>query len=66
MIDFDFVGFNVYRSDFPTGTFIKVNKEIVKENSFTDPLGTEKHFYRIRSVDTSGNESKYDETVSAK
>ena len=66
VIDFDFVGFNVYRSDFPTGTFIKVNKEIVKENSFTDPLGTEKHFYRIRSVDTSGNESKYDETVSAK
>ncbi len=65
-IDYDMAGYNVYRSDYPTGTFSLLNKKTITENRFTDVSGSAKLYYRIKAVDTSGNESKYDKTVSPK
>jgi len=62
-IDFDFAGYNVYRSDYPTGTFIKLNDKPIAETKYIDATGSEKNYYRIRAVDTSGNESKFHKTV---
>lgn len=65
-IDFDMAGYNVYHSDYPTGTFELLNKNIIIETTYTDNSGSKKYYYRIKSIDTSGNESKYDKTVSPK
>ncbi len=65
-IDFDMAGYNVYRAEYPTGDYKLLNKNLITETSFTDGNGNKEYFYRIRAVDTSGNESKYDETIQAK
>ena len=65
-IDFDMAGYNIYRSNYPTGTFVLLNKKIIKENRYTDNSGNKSFYYRIKAVDTSGNESKYDKTISPK
>ncbi|MCF6268133.1 MAG: hypothetical protein L3J41_00285 [Melioribacteraceae bacterium] len=65
-IDFDMAGYNVYRSDYPTGTFELLNKSIITDTTYTDNSGSKKYYYRIKAIDTSGNESKYDKTVSPK
>ncbi|MBU0476276.1 MAG: hypothetical protein KKF62_19175 [Bacteroidetes bacterium] len=65
-IDYDMNGYNIYRSDYPTGTFILLNKNVVKETKFVDLTGNKNYYYRIKAVDTSGNESNYDETISPK
>ena len=65
-IDFDMFGYNVYRSDYPTGEYKLLNKKPITEISYIDKSGNEKYFYRVRAVDTSGNESKYNETISVK
>jgi fibronectin type 3 domain-containing protein len=65
-IDFDMAGYNVYRSDYPTGTFILLNNKLITETKFTDNSGSKKYYYQVKAVDTSGNESKYDKTVSPK
>ncbi len=65
-IDFDMAGYNVYRSDYPTGTFELLNKNIITKTNYADNNGNKKSYYRIKAIDTSGNESKYDKTVSPK
>jgi fibronectin type 3 domain-containing protein len=65
-VDFDMVGYNVYRSNHPSGTFKVINAEVITDTKFTDNSGNKKYYYRIKAIDTSGNESKYDETVSPK
>ena len=64
--DFDMVGYNVYRSDFPTGTFKKINDKVILDVKYVDNTGNKNYFYRIKAVDTSGNESEYDKTVAPK
>ena len=65
-VDFDMVGYNIYRSNHISGTFKKINSKVITVTKFTDNGGSKKYYYRIKSIDTSGNESKYDETVSPK
>jgi fibronectin type 3 domain-containing protein len=65
-IDFDMVGYNIYRSDYPTGSYELLNKKNITNTTFTDNTGNEKNFYRVKSVDSSGNESQYDETIPVK
>ncbi len=65
-IDFDMAGYNIYRSDYPTGTFQLLNKNVITETTYTDNSRSEKSYYRIKAIDTSGNESNYDKTVSSK
>ncbi len=64
--DFDMVGYNIYRSDFPTGTFKKINDKVIIDTQYVDNTGNKNYFYRIKAVDTSGNESEYDKTVAPK
>ena len=55
---FDIAGYNVYRSGLPTGVGEKVNATIVQDNVFTDPEGQKEHWYWVKVVDHSGNESE--------
>ena len=58
VIDFDLVGYNIYRSNLPTGVYVKVNSGAVHELKYFDSEGNSNSWYKIKSVDTSGNESR--------
>ena len=64
-IDFDMNGYNVYRSTLPSGVYEKLNTSPLKDLQFLDKSGTATHYYRIKSVDTSGNESTRSEAIHA-
>ncbi|MBE2279699.1 MAG: hypothetical protein IAE91_04845 [Ignavibacteriaceae bacterium] len=57
--DNDLAGYNLYRSEIPNGVYVKLNSNLVTETSYTDTQGTVKNFYKVRAVDTSGNESEW-------
>lgn len=63
VVDFDLLGYNIYRSELPTGVFTKLNNEPVKELKYIDKTGLKQHYYIIKSIDTSGNESLKNEAV---
>lgn len=63
VIDFDLAGYNIYRAEIPTGIYEKLNALPVKDLKFIDANGKNHHFYKVRSVDTSGNESYKNEPV---
>lgn len=63
--DFDMQGFNVYRSNEPNGIYKLINQTPISETNYIDTEGAKNNYYRIKSVDTSGNESKYEKSVSA-
>jgi len=65
VVDFDLIGYNVYRSTIPSGVYEKLNTEPMTELEFIDKTGTDKHYYKIRAVDSSGNESDRGEAVHA-
>ncbi|MCD6088035.1 MAG: hypothetical protein J7K11_08755 [Candidatus Hydrothermae bacterium] len=54
----DLLGYNVYRSDLPTGVFERLNDRPLRAEKFIDREGRKGLYYRITSLDTSGNESK--------
>ncbi|MGA1867018.1 MAG: hypothetical protein ACMUJM_00575 [bacterium] len=62
----DLAGYNVYRAE-ERGEFIKINNELVKNIIFTDQSVVNGHlyYYKITAVDSSGNESRYSEHISA-
>jgi len=62
----DFAGYNVYRSDMETGVFQKLNEEIIKGLKFVDRDAKEGFYYRVTSLDTSGNENKTGKPVRAR
>ncbi|NOZ56474.1 MAG: hypothetical protein GXO73_06765, partial [Calditrichaeota bacterium] len=62
----DLAGYYVYRSELPTGVFEKLNSKPLRERRFVDPAGTAKHWYKVRAVDTSGNESAWKNAVRPK
>lgn len=64
--DFDLVGYNVYRSNLPSGTFKKLNEKPITDLNYIDKTGNNSMFYRILSVDTSGNESKHESSIAVK
>lgn len=53
----DLVGYVVYRSTLPTGTYERVTPRPVTELQFVDPAGRAGHFYVVRAMDASHNES---------
>jgi len=61
----DLAGYNVYRSDILTGVFKKLNKEALRASVFLDKNGKEGFYYRITTLDTSGNENKNAKPVEA-
>ncbi|NUN09088.1 MAG: hypothetical protein HUU54_07925 [Ignavibacteriaceae bacterium] len=64
--DFDLLGYNVYKSSLPNGNYLKVNNDVVKELRFIDSGGRDNEFYRVRAIDSSGNESTKGEYASPK
>lgn len=61
----DLAGYNIYRSELPTGTYQKINSAAVKTTGYKDASGTANSFYKIKAVDTSGNESDFSPHVAA-
>lgn len=55
----DLAGYFVYCSDIETGMYRKINSEPVQELTLVDPAGTAGMWYKVRAVDTSGNESGF-------
>lgn len=53
----DLAGYVVYRANTPTGRFQPVHEGILLETNFLDTNGDAGKWYRVRAVDTSGNES---------
>ena len=64
--DFDLAGYNVYRGDLPTSVGEKLNTELIRNTRWIDAEGQLGHWYWVRSVDTSGNESRKSEPVNVK
>lgn len=55
----DLAGYNVYRSNLPTGVFQRVGTVPAATLTFTDPQGKAGLYYHIKAVDRSGNESRH-------
>lgn len=54
----DLAGYKVYRAATPTGIYEPLHQGLLTETRFTDPHGEQGMWYRVRAVDTSGNESR--------
>jgi len=61
-------GFNVYRKDAGGGAFVRLNKELIQENSWLDAAARigNRYIYAVTAVDQSlrKNESELSEPVS--
>lgn len=66
VVAFDLAGYNIYQADIATGKFEKLNSSPVEETQWTANGIEEGKWYRVRSVDISGNESKPSEPRQAK
>jgi hypothetical protein len=53
----DLVGYHVYRALVPTGAWERLTDAPVVELRFSDADGRADHYYSIRAVDSSANES---------
>jgi len=66
VVDFDLVGYNIYRSNAPTGIYTRINAKPIKELQYIDPYGTTSSWYKIKAIDTSGNESSREDPIPVK
>lgn len=55
--DDQLVGYHVYRSTLPNGVYTRLTETPVAERRYLDPAGEHSHYYIVRAVDRSGNES---------
>lgn len=67
VVDRELVGYRVYRAGLATGIYEPVSGLIApdSEQMFTDSGGGPQHFYTVRAVDRSGNESRPSPAVTA-
>ena len=63
VVDFDMVGYRIYRAKSPMGTYQAVVEEPIKVEEYLLPLNALPGYYQVRALDTSGNESKGNEVV---
>jgi hypothetical protein len=62
----DVAGYQVYRTpEIPTGVYEPVQEELVSGTEMTDPQGEAGMWYRVRAVDSSGNESQMSQPARA-
>ncbi len=62
----DVAGYRVYRTpEIPTGVYEPVQDDPISQTEWTDPEGDAEMWYRVRAVDTSGNESRPSEPARA-
>lgn len=59
----DLVGYHVYRAALPTGHYRLLTPEPLTALELTDPQGEPHHYYVVRAVDRSGNESAASEPI---
>lgn len=66
-LETDLLGYNVYRSDSLSGTYVKINATTLDTPSYNDTnVNAEStYFYKVTAVDGSFNESVYSDIVSA-
>ncbi len=59
------MGYNVYRSDFGSDVFTKLNTSVVTQTQFTDATTqpNKRYSYRVACVSTKGTESNYTSVV---
>jgi len=57
VVDDALAGYHVYRALVPTGVFERLTSAPIAERSFVDPAGRGEHYYVVRAVDRSANES---------
>ena len=55
--DPELAGYRVYRSPLPTGRFEPLGDAVIRGTTFTDDHPQPGAYYRVRAVDSSGNES---------
>jgi fibronectin type 3 domain-containing protein len=60
VVDDELVGYRVYRAEIPTGVYEPVSELIPLGSAleFIDYSGNGEHYYQVRAVDRSGNESR--------
>ncbi len=61
----DLSGYRVYRASLPTGTYEPVHTAGPESTAWTDPSGSVGTWYRVRALDTSGNQSRPSEPAQA-
>ncbi len=54
----DFAGYKVYRATIPTGIYAPLHEGLIEATHYFDDEGDAGSWYRVRAVDTSGNESR--------
>ncbi|MFW5761384.1 MAG: hypothetical protein ACOCXH_10420 [Cyclobacteriaceae bacterium] len=59
----DLVGYNLYHADIPTGVFTKINSQPLQVTEFEADALPKDVWFRVRAIDSSGNEGKYSEPV---
>jgi len=57
VVDDALVGYHVYRALVPTGVFERLTTTPITGLRFVDPAGRAEHYYAVRAVDRSANES---------
>ena len=65
VVDDELVGYHVYRAGLPTGQFERVTDQPVQGLTFVDRQGAAEHYYVVKAVDASGNESRPSDPVTA-
>ncbi len=65
VVDDELVGYHVYRAGLPTGQFERVTDQPVQGVTFVDRQGDPAHYYVVKAVDASGNESRPSDPVTA-
>jgi fibronectin type 3 domain-containing protein len=58
VVDDALVGYHVYRASLPTGAFERLTPTPITQLRFLDPAGRPEHYYAVRAVDRSANESE--------
>ncbi|MEO0293381.1 MAG: C25 family cysteine peptidase [candidate division WOR-3 bacterium] len=66
--DSDLKGYNVYRSDSPTGVYKKINDRLIEGTSYFKDVGLQNetvYYYKVSAVDESANESNLSDYLEA-
>jgi hypothetical protein len=60
--DSDLWGYNIYRTDHPSGTYERANDAVIESGAYYEDAGLEEeqvYYYRIAGIDRSGNEGAW-------
>jgi hypothetical protein len=55
--DKDLAGYVIYKSDIATGIYEPITKKPIKQESYLDTTGSAGDWYKVKAVDSSGNEA---------